>query len=204
MHRVRNSSPLNNSHKQNLRKMKIGNGDLVATCDYQLDSRDFVQIHLHTDDAEEIIAALDAEFGTCNYNARWTNSNLERVADAAAAIIFEQEAQAAAIAAEVLAAKKAAVAGVVELYDYAGKKKARMLGHEFVWDSVTGTYCAYKGEEAQAIATQLGILEFRNCLSSHIQRNSKGGMWSWPIVMEAWELPCSNSYHKFLIVGEHS
>ena len=183
--------------------MKIGNGNLVTTSDYQLDNRDFVQIHLYTDIAEEIIAALDAEFGTCNYNARWTNSNLERVADAAAAIKFEQEAQAAANEAALLATKKAAVAGVVELYDYAGKQKARMLGHEFEWDSITSTYCAYKGNEAQSIATQLGILEFRNCLSRHIQRNSKGGMWSWHVTTEAWELPCSNSHHKFLIVGEH-
>ena len=183
--------------------MKIGNGNLVATRDYQLDNRDFVQIQLHTDNAEEIITALDAEFGVCNYNARWTMHNLETVADAAAAIIFEQEAQAAANEAAVLATKKAAVAAVAELYDYAGKPKARMLGHEFEWDSITSAYCAYKGEKAQAIATELGIIEFRNCLSRHMQRNSKGGMWSWHVVTEAWELPCINSHHKFLIVGEH-
>ena len=183
--------------------MKIGNGDLVTTCDYQLDNRDFVHVELYTDDAEEIIAALDAEFGVCNYNARWTMHNLERVADAAAAIRREQEAQAAAIAAEVLATKRAAVAGTADIYDYAGKQKARIFGHEFEWDSITGTYCAYKGEKAQSIATQLGILEFRNCLSRHIQRNSKGGMWSWHVTTEAWELPCGNSHHKFLIVGEH-
>ena len=183
--------------------MKIGNGDLVTTCDYQLDNRDFVHIELYTDDAEEIIAALDTEFGVCNYNARWTMHNLERVADAAAAIRREQEAQAAAITAEVLATKRAAVAGTADIYDYAGKQKARIFGHEFEWDSITSTYCAYKGEKAKARATELGIIEFRNCLSRHMQRNSKGGMWSWHVVTEAWELPCSNSHHKFLIVGEH-
>lgn len=57
--------------------MKIGNGNLVTTCDYQLDNRDFVVVELYTDDAEEIISALDAEFGASNYNARWTMHLLE-------------------------------------------------------------------------------------------------------------------------------
>ena len=34
-------------------------------------------MQLRTDDAEEIISALDAEFGASNYNARWTMHLLE-------------------------------------------------------------------------------------------------------------------------------
>lgn len=182
--------------------MKIGNGNLVATCNYQLYNGEFVAVHLHTDNSEEIIAALDAEFGTCNYNARWTNSNLERVADAANAIIFEQKAQAASEAAAALAAKRAAVAGTADIYDYAGKRKAKMFGYEFEWDYITDAYHAYLGADAPKAVAELNIGEFSSPISRHIQRNSKGGMWSWHIVIEAWEVPCCNSSHTFKIVGE--
>ena len=183
--------------------MKIGNGELVTACDYQLDNGEWVSVQLHTDNAEEIIAALDAKFGACNYNARWTNSNLERVADAAAALVFEEEARAAAKSAAELAAKKAAVAGTAELFTYAGKEKARLLGLVFEWDPITNTYCSYEGHSAKKIAEDLKITEFRNSLSRHIQRNSKGGMWSWHVTTEGWEVPCSNSHHKFILLGEH-
>ena len=64
-------------HKQNLRKMKIGNGNIIITHDYQSSRTEFVSVQLCTDDAEEIISALDAEFGASNYNARWTMHLLE-------------------------------------------------------------------------------------------------------------------------------
>lgn len=57
--------------------MKIGNGNIIITHDYQLSRTEFVSVQLRTDDAEEIISALDAEFGASNYNARWTMHLLE-------------------------------------------------------------------------------------------------------------------------------
>ena len=54
-------------HKQNLRKMKIGNGNIIITHDYQSSRTEFVSVQLCTDDAEEIISALDAEFGAVSY-----------------------------------------------------------------------------------------------------------------------------------------
>lgn len=182
--------------------MKIGNGSLLTIGQYQSYSGEYVSISLHTDNAEEIIAALDTEFGTSNYNARWTNSNLGRVADAAAAIKSEQDAQIAAAKAAVLAAKRAAVAGTADIYDYAGKKKARMFGIEFEWDMINDSYHAHLGSDAKKTVSELNISDFYSPIGRHIQRNSKGGMWSWHIVIEAWEVPCSNSCHKFKIIGE--
>lgn len=59
--------------------MKIGNkyGNIIITHDYQSSRTEFVSVQLRTDDAEEIISALDAEFGASNYNARWTMHLLE-------------------------------------------------------------------------------------------------------------------------------
>ena len=57
--------------------MKIGNGNIIITHDYQSSRTEFVSVQLCTDDAEEIISALDAEFGASNYNARWTMHLLE-------------------------------------------------------------------------------------------------------------------------------
>ena len=57
--------------------MKIGNGNIIITHDYQSSRTEFVSVQLRTDDAEEIITALDAEFGASNYNARWTMHLLE-------------------------------------------------------------------------------------------------------------------------------
>ena len=57
----------------------IGHGSPIATYDYQVSREEIVSVQLCTEDADEIISALDVMFGECNYNTRWTIDKIEKL-----------------------------------------------------------------------------------------------------------------------------
>lgn len=169
--------------------MKIGNGNLFFNGEYQTENGEYISIAVHTESAEEITEALDSAFGYSGYNARWTSSNISRIAEAQALAIAEQEAKAKAKA-ELALQSLAADATFDE--DKSGKF-AIVGNYRFDIDKYTGVYkCRLSVNDCTAAVENYGIGNLYHSYGVAVTQVTKAGGWVEHRVYEAWRLPVKN------------